>query len=375
MKNIFLTIPLLLLFSCAGEHEQADGNLEALKHKKDSLKEIHASISAQIAELDKLIQEKDTSKRLSVVSTYAVKSGTFAHYIEVYGQVEADKSITIFPETSGNIDKIAVKEGEKVKKGQLLMNLDADVLRQNMQEVNTQYDLANTVYERQAKLFEKNIGSEIQLLESKARRDALASQRSALQSRINMSTVRAPFDGVVDKIFPKTGEMAMPQQALIRLINLDKIYITSDVSESHLGSIRKGSKVKVEFPSLNKEYESEVEYVGQYIDPNNRTFDVQVKVPNEDALIKPNLLAKIKIQDQIISDTAIIIPNRMILQNTEGEDYVMLLGEDNTVKKQKIEVGSSYKDKTLVLSGLEKEDLIIDKGARSIREGQEVQVQ
>src|SRR5690606_17792373 len=118
---------------------------------------------------------------------YEVQLGTFAHFVEVYGKVEADKSITIYPETSGIIEKIAVREGEKVKKGQLLLSIDADVLRQNMQEVNTQYELANTVYERQAKLWEKNIGSEIQLLESKARRDALASQRAALQSRINMA--------------------------------------------------------------------------------------------------------------------------------------------------------------------------------------------
>ena len=376
MRKLIFILPLVFIFSCGEQNPTEDNTLTELRAKKDSLKAIHTEVSSKIAELDQKIAELDTTKKLNVVTTYEVQATTFKHFIDIYGTVEADKSITIYPETNGVIESIKVNEGARVKKGQLLMVLDADVLRQNLTEINTQYELANTVYERQSRLWEQNIGSEVQLLEAKARRDALSSQRAALNSKINMSNVSAPFDGVVDEIFPKSGEMALPQQPLIRLVNLDNVYIESDVFENYIDKIKIGSEVVVEFPALGQEYTSKVEHVGQYIDPNNRTFKVQVKIPNDEDLIKPNLLAKVKILDEVVKDSAITLPNRLILQSPEGDDYVMLLNEkDNSVKRQMISVGSSYNSKTLIVDGLDSDALVIDKGSRSIRDGQKVQVE
>lgn len=371
-KYIFISLGLLLA-ACGGDEE-----LAMLKEKKAELETNMSEMRAEIKELDQKIAKLDTTtqKKLALVSTIPVEVKTFTHYFEVHGNVEADKNVSLYPETQGTIKRISVKEGDRVKKGQLLAVLDTEIIKNNISEVETSLELATTVFERQNRLWSQKIGSEIQFLEAKNNKESLENRLNTLRSQLDMSMIKAPFAGVIDEIFPKEGEMASPQQPMLRLINLDKVYVKSDVSEAYLSKIRKGNSIEVNFPSIEKEMTSEIALIGQYINPENRTFKIQVDVDNYDQAIKPNLLAILKIKDYE-KENAIVIPSNVIQQDASGNDYVFVIdrstGEDK-VQKVVIEKGYSYRNTTVVLKGLNAKSELVYKGARSVQDGEQIKI-
>lgn len=379
MKKYIVVSLSLLLAACGGvADEEMSSDLSQLKENKALLEEEYQALRSEIKAIDKEIARLDgnAGKKLAIVSTIPTEVKTFTHYFEVHGSVEADKNVSLYPETPGTIKRIKVSEGDRVKKGQLIAELDTEVIENNISEVQTSLELATTVFERQSRLWAQKIGSEIQFLEAKNNKQSLENRLKTLRSQLDLSIIRAPFAGVIDEIFPKEGEIASPQAPLARLINLDQVYVKSDVSEAYLSKIKKGNTIELNFPSLEKEIVSEISLVGQYINPENRTFKIQVAIDNYDHAVKPNLLAVLKIKDYE-KENAIVIPSNIIQQDASGNDYVYVIdrstGED-MIQKVVIEKGYSYRNRTVVLKGLKPNSELVLKGARSVQDGERVKI-
>ena len=255
------------------------------------------------------------------------------------------------------------------------MQLDDELVQDNIAKIETQLSLAKTTYERQKRLWEQKIGSEMQYLQAKTQYESLLKNIKSLQTQASKLKVTAPFSGIVDEIFPKKGELASPQMPVIRLVNLDRVYIEADVTETYLPYIRKGSETLVHFPSIGKELQTRISQVGNVINPENRSFRVKIRLNNKDHLIKPNLLADVRILD--FAKKGIIIPSKLIQKDNEGNDYVFVLDEQATPQKalkRIVKAENEYQNQTLITEGLQQDDKIIDKGASIVKNGDAVEV-
>ncbi|MBN4065984.1 efflux RND transporter periplasmic adaptor subunit [Candidatus Amoebophilus asiaticus] len=374
----FLTIVILADSCSSGSQDGVE--LTKKIRLRDSCLAVVDRLNDQIRGLNKEIAELDTTRknnhRERVVSTKKLTRGTFWHYFEVQGTVQADKNILIAPETAGVVKKIKVVEGQRVRAGQTLMILDADVIQQSINEIKTMMDLANDLFERQQKLWDQKIGSEVQYLEAKNKKESLQNKLSTLQAQLDKAYIKAPEDGIIDEIIPKIGEMASPPIPVIRLVDLSKVYIKSDVSENYIKAVKKGASVIVQFPSLDEELEARITQVGNFINPNNRTFKIRINLENPDNLFKPNLLAVIKIKD-FEQDSVIAVPSPYILADAGGKEYVFIIdreGDKKRAKKVFVESGLSYKGETMMKKGLNGNEELITEGSRTVTDKEIVSI-
>ncbi|UTW64172.1 efflux RND transporter periplasmic adaptor subunit [bacterium SCSIO 12741] len=376
MKNLVWTaVMAVLIASCAPQ--AGEGELSQLQHERDSLKKVKGEIADRLAVIEGEIAELDSTKKLTLVTAEKPAIQNFRHYFKVYGEVETDQNTQIFPEIGGTILAIMVKEGDRVNKGQALLRIDTEILDEQIKEVETRLELAETTYQKQKKLWDKNIGSEMQFLQAKNNRDALATNLEALKAQKGKAIVQAPFSGVIDEIVPKVGESAMPGAPLMRIINLSNMYVTADISESYIGKVKQGDHVMVEFTNYGVEHESTIARTGEYINPNNRTFQIKVNLDNSDGLYKPNMVARINVMDYS-KDSVVVLPTRLILEGSGGRRYVFALekgSEGVTAVKRQVEVAKSYRGMAEISKGLTGDEWIVSKGARAIRDGQFVEWQ
>lgn len=363
-----LIVPLLVgtITSCTNELK---GDLDQLVAKRDSLQNELIAVEELISEIDTLhISEP------ALVSIDTVKQGTFEHFIEIQGIVEADKNVTITAEIPAIIKKIHVKEGQKVKKGTLLVTLDDEMINNQIKELQTQLKLAEYVYEKQTNLRKENIGSQLDYEKAKNNKEYIESALKTAQTQKGKAKITAVYDGVVDEIFPREGEIAGPQMPLIRFISLGNASIKVDVPESYLNKVKVGDFVTVEFPDLGKTFNSKINNRGSYIEPLNRTFKISIDLPGEDNILLPNLIGSVKIKDLIVENTLLINIDDVI-QDAQGKDYVFKIedvGNKTFARKVFIQKGESYGNMTYVKEGLENFDRIVSQGARSIIDGEEV---
>ena len=376
-RSIYLSILGLSMFAaaCQGKSELEEKRRE-LTEKKEKMQELKAQISELETEIAALDPEfAKTNRRAALVSIQPVVKTDFKHFVEVRGEVRSDKNVTLSSEAMGMVTNIPVEEGQKVEKGQVLVTVNADVLRNNIEGVKTQLELASTVFERQKNLWDQNIGTEVQFLEAKNRKESLERQLTTLQSQLAQSVVRAPFSGTIEEIAVRQGEMASVGMPLVRLVSLQDMYIKADVSENYIGRFQKGDKVEVNFPSLNRTIETTLASVGQVINPNNRTFTIEARLPKESDLLRPNLLAVLKVKD-FEKEDAIVVPTNLIQRDGQGE-YVYVVatkGEVPQAKKKHITTGISYNNQTLVKSGLAPDDILIDQGFREVVDGMNLRI-
>lgn len=359
-----------LLFSCTPEKE----GIEKLIEERDQVQTQYEELGARLAELNAQLEKQDTAKRYILITTMPVKVAEFQHYFEVQGNIEADKNVMLYPEAGGVIRNILVDEGERVKKGQVLVDLDTEIIELQIKEVETSLELATTTYERQKRLWDQKIGSEMQYLQAKNQKETLETNLASLNAQLRKNRIVAPFDGVVDEIFPKMGELTSPQTQVLRLVNLDKVYIKADVSEAYLGKVKEGTEVEVYFPAFDETVEAKIEMTGNFINPNNRTFKITVNIDNKDNFVKPNLMAYVKIKD-FEKENALIVPERLIQEMPNGGKFVYTSENESgvtVVNKKDIKTGLSYQNETMVLSGISSNDIIVDQGARSIKDSQTV---
>jgi len=378
MKSIFAMAAVALLVACNSNSSSNNADLELLFAERDSLALLQSDIADRLRELENEIIAKDSTRRFHSVTVLDIVPQPFKHYFQVYGTIQASKSISIYPETNGIISKIYVSRGQKVSQGQLLVELDGNVLGRNITEIKTSLELATILYEKQRKLwFDEKIGSEVQYLQAKNNKESLETRLATLEAQYKMTRLRAPFSGVIDEIFPKEGEMASAMQPLIRLVNLSDVYISADVSEAYVGQISRGTKALATLTSINHSVESEVVQVGSFINPTNRTFKVEVALPEKNELYKPNMLASVNLLD-FVTDSAIVVPSSIIQQSPSGENFVYVLNKIandlGEVKRVDVEIGLTYENATHVKSGLAPGDLLINKGSRSVKDGQRVRV-
>ncbi len=375
MKKVLLIAPLAFMAACS--QPAVEGDLQTLTAQRDSIKTVVDGLNAQITDLDAAIAALDTTASYDAVTAFEVNPDLFYHYFEVFGTVEADKSINLFPLNSGKVERIHVKAGQKVSQGQLLVSLDTDLMESSLKELETALALAQTVFNKQQKLWiDEQIGSEIQYLQAKNNYDALVQKLQTLKEQMAMSEVRAPFAGTIDEVFAKVGELAAPQMPAVRLVNTSGVYVKADVPETYANRVKVGTPANVAFTSMDYEVAAEVLQVGQFIQSGNRTFSINVSLPADPGTVKPNQMVHVALQDYT-NNTALAVPSSLIQQDVEGNDFVFVLENKGTyseVAKVFVVAGLSYEGRTEIKSGIEAGAVLVDKGSRSVRTGQRVHV-
>jgi membrane fusion protein, multidrug efflux system len=375
MRYSILSVLILFLASCSNQESEQSIRDQIAKYKQEVV-----TLNQKIAELDKKLGEMDPGSNSNAeklpVEVLALSFEPFNHYIEVSGTAEAVKEAFISPEIGGQIREIYVNEGDYVARGQLLARLNTEITESTIADMKSALELATTVYEKQSRLWAQGIGSEMQYLSAKNNKESLEQKLVTLQAQLDMAIIKSPVSGVVDEIFSKNGELAMPGARLMQIVNLDELYINADVSETYLSQVNENEVVKVSFPvypDLKKEVP--IYRKGNVINPNNRTFNIQLKVKNPDRLLKPNILSVIQIRD-FSADSAIVIPSILIRQDITGSYlYTMQQAEGKWIaKKVYVTPGKSYQDKTMVVSGLHEGQKIITQGYNMVSDGSEVYV-
>lgn len=375
MKKIFiLLVAIGLLYSCSStiEKNNIQSQIDKYKIEVKTLNEKIKELEAQLTTSDKLVYNSVKIK----VKTEETKVLPFSHYFDATGDIETIYEAYISPEINGQITSINVKEGNYVRKGQLLAKLNSDVIETNIAQLKTQLDLAETMYTKQTELWNKQIGSERQYLESKANYESLQNQLKTLNAQYEKTVLRSPINGYIEYINKKEGEFAMPGMQFMQIVNLDELYVTAKISETYLPVIKAGIEVEITFTSYPEIHLKEPVYrVGNVINSNNRTFLVQVKVKNNSGLLKPNLLANIRINDYN-SDNNIVIPTILIKEDLKGT-FVYVAEEKNgqwIARKKYITPGYSYHDKTEIISGLSANELIVTEGYNNVSNGSALEI-
>ena len=374
MKKLFLFLTIIILVSCSQQGERTENIKKEIREHKDKI----AELETKIASLEKELSGNDTSDdhfRI-MVNIDTLKNATFEHFFEARGTVESINEAFISAEINGQIMKIYVSEGDDVRKNELLVKLNTTILENTITEVKTSLELATTVYEKQKQLWEKKIGSEMQFLEAKNNKDALETRLKTLDSQLDMAYIKSPIDGIVDEIFFKEGELAIPGIQLMQIVNLQSLFINADIAENYISSIKKGDMVKVSFPSYpDFVLETPVYRTGHVINPKNRTFNIQLRIENRDDKLKPNIMSIIKINDYT-SNNAMVIPSITMKQDMKGTYIYKAVdnGEDLIAKKEYIKPGISYEDRTQVIEGLNPGDIIIIDGYNLVSDGTAIKV-
>jgi len=371
MKKFALILSVMVLSACAATTE------DKKKEKEEELKTYKSEFSElkkKIAKLEKELSESSGEGVVSVVTT-PITPSLFEHFIDVTGQVQADKNIVVSPESSGKIVSIDVKEGQRVKKGQVLARLNTEMIERSLKEVEINLQLAKTTFERQTNLWDQNIGSEMEYLQAKSRMESLKQNKEALEAQLDMAVVRAPINGIVDDIIQRQGEMANPTAPFARLVNIDQVYITADVSEIYLQKITAGDKVTINFPVLDKIISANIYRTSSVIDADARTFRLRINLKNTDGDYKPNMLSVLKLRT-FSAENSIVVPSILVKKDFSGEFvFIATDKEGKTIaQKQYIKTGIKDNNNTLVTEGLNAGDLLITKGYAQVVDGSVISI-
>lgn len=386
MKTLFKTFSLLsltLLVSCQNADEASVDQLiksndeQAIREKRAALSQERNAIDATINQLDQALAKMNTNTSLPLVAAIQAQPALFEHYVSLQGTVKTLQNVLVYPEMPGILKSIAVRKGQRVKKNDLLALLDDGGLAAQFEQAKSQLALAKTVFERQERLWKQEIGSEIQYLQAKTNFESAQSAVAALEMQYNKSFVRAPFDGLVDQVFKEPGVFVSPGQGaeLFRIVNLDEVYLEVDVPESHVATVKKGTKALVYLGALAKEIEAEVSERSNVINPSNRSFKIEVALPNKEGAIKPNLTATVQLNDYS-KEAAILVLQSIVSENAEGQQYCFVLrqeGDTYFAERRIVQTGKTQGDFIEVLSGITPGELLITEGAKKVTDGQQVQ--
>jgi membrane fusion protein, multidrug efflux system len=373
-KKIFSLLIASAIFASCGNKDNAQtvDQLIAAKNNKE-LQARKATIQADLAKIEAALATLNVKKEEALVSVATLKDTVFNHYLDIQGSVNTKENILIQPEMPGTLIVLNVKAGQRVSKGQLLARVDDGGSSQQVASLETQYQLAKTTFERQKNLWNQKIGSEIQYLQ--AQTQMLSLQRSVAQAKAMLSKteIRAPFSGTIDEVFVEKGQVvAAGPQGLMRIVNLNNMYVSTSVPESYIGKLKVGTQVDVFLTSLNKNYKGKVRQIGNFINPNNRSFGIEVSIPNPENLLRPNQVAKLKVIDYTVKN-AIVVPSNVIQEDGKGNQFVFVATNSNgktaMAKKAMVTTGKSSDNVTEILSGLSANDIIVIEGVNTISEG------
>lgn len=374
MKKLVLLITMPLILASCGNSEKNE-NIQKLIDTKNiaGLQKQKENLQAQIDQIDEALSTMGKKTEEALVATTTVTYGVFNHYIDIQGNVDTKENILIQPEMPGALVSLNARAGQRVAKGQVLGMVDDAGMKQQLAQVQTQYELAKTTYERQKRLWDQKIGSEIQLLQAQTQMKSLEKSISQIKAQINKTIIRAPFSGVIDEVFVEKGEVVAPNpQGLMRIVNLNNMYVTTSVPENYISKLKVGNKVAVEINSIDRAYDGKIRQVGNMINPSNRSFKIEVGIPNPENLLRPNQVAKLKIVDYV-NPKAIVVPSNIIQSDADGNDFVFTSYTNkqnkNFAKKVFVTLGKSDKNNTEILSGLKPGQVVVTEGAEAISEG------
>ncbi len=370
MKKVVLIATSLLLIACGEKSTDdliKDKNITELKNRK-------AAIQSELEKIDAaLLNGNKAPESEALVSVLTIKDTVFNHYLEIQGNVNTKENILVQPEFGGTLTALNVKAGQRVSKGQILGKVDDAGMSQQLASIENQYALAKTTFERQKNLWDKKIGSEIQFLQAQAQ--MISAQKSVAQMRAQVAktVIRAPFSGTIDEVFVERGQVVAPSlQGLMRIVNLSNMYVSTTVPETYIGKLKVGTVVDIFLTSLGKTYKGKVRQVANFINPSNRSFGIEVSVPNPDNLLRPNQVAKLKIIDYTINN-AIVVPTNVVQEDGEHNKFVFIAtnvtGKKGVAKKVLVKVGKSSNNVTEILSGLAANDVIVTEGANNVADG------
>ena len=363
--------PALFFPSCSSQAEEGP---DAIRMQISQHQAQINELTMKVVELERQLEdmgEQPRSRNRLPVTVLELNPADFDQYFRASASVEAVQTAIISPETNGQIREILVSKGQRVRAGQAVARLNTRVIENSMEEVKTSLSLANTVYQRQKGLWEQEIGSEIQYLEARNAVESLQTRLNTLQSQMDMATMRAPFNGIVDDIFLKEGELAMPGSRVMHIVNLEKLYVNADVSESYSGKIRQGDQVILRFPAFpDEDLKVRVHRVGNVINPENRTFRVQLLIENPGERYKPNMMATLGIVTYTAKDV-LAVPSILIKQDVQGH-FIYAAGQRNgdlVARKVYVERGPDGEGQTMITSGLQAGDLVIKNGHNQVTDG------
>jgi len=372
-KLLYLSTLSLLLLSCnkAAQKESIDDLINAKNVK--ALQEKKAALQSDITKIEGALATLDVKKDEALVSVMTVKDTVFNHYLDIQGSVDTKENILVQPEFSGTLTSLTVKAGDHVTKGQILGRVDDGGMSQQLANAENQYALAKTTFERQKNLWDKKIGSEIQYLQAQTQMVSAQKGVAQIKAQLAKTVIRAPFTGTIDEVFVEKGQVVAPSaQGLLRIVNLGNMYVSTTVPETYIGKLKVGTIVDVYLTSLGKTYKGKIRQVGNFINPNNRSFGIEVAVPNPDNMLRPNQVAKLKIIDYT-SKNAIVVPTNVVQEDGEGNTFIYTVdgsnGKTGTAKKTVVKVGKSSDNVTEILSGISANEIIVTEGVNSISEG------
>lgn len=388
MKQTLLLTAIAALFASCG-NSPAHNDVAKKLAERDSLKTVYLNVGKQLKAIEDWLALNDSTanRSLPLVSELTLQQQPYTHYIDVHGVVKADESAALYAMAGSRVASIRVKAGDRVRTGQVLITMDNDLVEKQIAQAQAGADLARTAFDKQKRLWDQHIGSEMQFLQAKTQKEQAEAALATLQEQQRLSNVTAPFDGVVDEVMARVGDMAAPTMPVARVVNLSGVQVEADVSENYLKAVKAGAPVTVTFPSIGESFTAPLSHVGEYIDPANRTFKVHVVAPKSEAYMRPNLLGDLSIRD-LHADSALVLPSAAILEEMDGHSYVFVLGpapqgrfvKDNEAVARKVLVKrlSEYKGMTQVEGEqpgtLKSGDRIVTEGAKNVSDGQTVLV-
>jgi len=374
MRKIALLILVAVVAACSPQQDDKSEIREQLAQYRKEKNELEQKIQ----QLNRQLEDGDAAEgatRTNQVPVFVkeMKPQLFSHYVRSNGEVEAVYDAFISPETNGQITQIHVEEGDRVEQGQLLVSLKTNVIRSNIQEVQTNLELARKTFEKQKRLWADSVGSEMQYLEAKNRKESLENRLATLREQLEMSRIRAPYSGVVESINQKVGELGSPGMQLLHLVNLKKLKVEARITEQYISRVHKGDVVEVRFPSypeMNKRVP--ITRKGSVIDKESRTFTIEAHLDNPQEKIRPNQIAIVNVLDYSI-DSALVVPSNVIKQDMQG-DYVYVVTNSEKARKVYVKTGRSYNNQTVVTSGVKPGNRVITSGYTQVSEGEPVAV-
>jgi len=384
MKKIYLFLGLAFLAVACTENKPRTEksalepkNLDALQVQKNELTQQLNTLQIELDKVNAAIDESSVSEKRTLVSAITVEESNFEHTVEIQANIQTRQNLTLYPEFAGKLIRIYTQEGEEVKKGAVLAAVDDSGLKEQLDQIELQLKLAETTFERTARLWDQKIGSEMQYLEAKTRYEAQKKQYDQMKKQLAKTKIIAPFSGIIDRVFANQGANVAPGVTpILRIVNLKHMYAEADVPERYLPTLQEGSKAAVEIPVLGQTLQTQIHQIGNYIQPSNRTFRIEAPLENPEGIIKPNLNARIRIIDYS-NPKALMIPRRIIRENAEGAYFVFALvnPEDEkgyTAAQRFVKLGKSKGDLIEITAGIAVNDLLIDEGVSQIESDQKV---
>jgi len=384
MKNSIITFSLSLLLLACGQNKeeiktvnQTPSSLEELKLQKSNYTAQINSLNQELKKVDEAIKSLTGTEKRTLVTAFQATSKVFNHTVDVQANIKTRQNLLLAPEFGGRLEQILVQEGQEVKKGTLLAIIDDAGLQDQLDQMKLQLKLSKTTFERTQRLWDQKIGSEMMYLEAKTRYKTQQKQVDQMREQLSKTKIYAPFNGVIDEIKARKGETVAPGMSpILRIVNLNKMYIESDVPENYLKNITKGSKATVTIPVLNETQNTVIRQTGNFIQPSNRTFRIEAPLDNPRKLIKPNLNARLSVIDYS-NPEAIMVPLRVIRENAKGETFVFVLNtpEENggfTTAQHFVGLGKSQNEMVEIIEGINANDLVVDEGVSLLVDGQKV---